>query len=242
MLAAGGFFMATSVNVTGHRRNAAALAGRLVSASIPKSLAATAKIFTAAQKAFEAAANAVDTAEEAHDGSLGDIKTADGALDASVDTLVDLLPGAGLGTRQQPLKGFSTKRPSELKAMAYADEPDEVDRTVKKILAKKPNADVVKACKAATAAGAVVRTKLAAYPGKVAAYTKAITTRNGLLPGLLKATDTLKRHAAVAWENDPATFKSVFAAPSRVEAPTKKRAKKAVGAPAAAPAAKTTPG
>jgi hypothetical protein len=231
----------SSLNVSDYRHKGAALASRVLAAAIPKALTPVVKDFLAAQKAYEAAAVAVDTAQDVRDSALADVAAADAVLDASVDTLVDLLPGAGLGTRQQPLKGFSSKSPSEVKKMPYAEEPDEVDSAVKKILAKKPPADVVKACKAASANGAVVRKKLAIFPGKQAAYTKAITARDALLPGLLKATASLKNHALVVWEDDPATFKSVFAAPTRVEAPVEKRAKKKTAAPAAPAAAPKVP-
>ena len=230
-----------NTNITEHRRTAAGLANRLRSTNLPSSLGAAAKAFLAAQKSFEAAATSTDTAQETRDASLALVAKSDALLDASVDTLVNLLPGAGLGTRLQPLKGYSSKTPSELKNMPYADEPDEVDRVVKKILAKKPSPDVVKACKASSACAADVRKKLAAYPSAQAAYTKALSARDGLLPALQKATDSLKRHAAVAWENDAATLKSVFAAPTKVEAPVKKRAKKKVTPKPTAPTAPTTP-
>jgi hypothetical protein len=69
-----------------------------------------------------------------------------------------------------------------------------------------------------------------------AAYTRALEAREALLPAWSKALRFLKKHTAAAWDEDVATYKSIFAPPEAVQAPKKKRPAKMAAAPATKPA------
>lgn len=214
-------------NGTSYDRHAAeSIATRLGERAIPKALEPFARAFTAKQKAHELAANATSAAEDERDSALMDVGDADEALDAAVDRLVDLLPGAGLGTRQQPLKEYGSHNPTQLEALPYAVEPDEVARVVAKVALKKPPASITAAGKACLAAGAKVKARLEVYGSKQTAYLEALRARDALLPDLVKSQRSLKTQGAAAWEGDPGTLAAVFAPPARLVAPKKKRAAK----------------
>jgi len=214
-------------NITHHRRTATSITSRLAALTLPAGLKPAAKRFTAAATDFVKAAEHVDAADMARDLALQDVSSADAELDAKIDTLVDLLPGAGLGTRQKPLKSFSTYSPTDLKALPFAKEPEEVASIVAGIQRMKPPANVSAACKACLTSGSAVKGKLKTYGAAQSAYVAALAARDELLPTLLKATRSLKTQAAAAWEDDKPKLKALFAAPDRVEAPKKARKKKA---------------
>lgn len=221
-------------NITDHVHIAQAISTRLPSVKLPAMLKPAAKAFGQALSTFQSASDAADAAKEARDAALHDVADADAALDASVDAIANAIPGAGLGTRTAPFKAFSPLSPTEIKELPYAKEPDAVDKVVKKILAKKPAASIVAACKKATAQGKAVRALLKVYGTKQGAYNQALADRDVELVHVTKATGSLKRRANVAWEDSPSTYKSVFGGPTKVEAPVKKRrvAKKGAAMPA----------
>jgi hypothetical protein len=136
------------------------------------------------------------------------------------------LAGAGLGSRQNPFAGFSKLTPSAVTGMAYADEVKEVLALVAKVQKAKPAADVAKAAANCIKLAAAVTKALAGLTKPQLAYNHALAARDALLLTWTKSLTVLKKTAAVAWIDDDATYKSVFAAPAKVQAPVKKRAKK----------------
>ena len=104
----------------------------------------------------------------------------------------------------------------------------ESQKLVAAVLKKKPPSAVVKACALVTKNAKAVGAALAALVKPEAAYQKALLARDAGLPALVKATSKLKKHAALAWEDDePETYASVFAPPDAVQAPKSPTAKKA---------------
>jgi hypothetical protein len=201
------------------------------------------KIFLAIIGRFEAAAAAADEAEAARSKALGDIGDADDGLDEAVDAFANAVSAAELGPRMTPFAPFSKLSVSAIKALPYATEPTEVRKLVAAVAKKKPPKPVVKAGNVCLARAAAVDKAVRAYRGPKAAHTKAIAARDELLPEVVKALKTFKAHAGSAFAATPSALKALFAPPSAVEAPKKRRASKkaaakANGAEPAGPAAK----
>jgi hypothetical protein len=228
---------ASKQGVVNQRAQGEAILARLADLGTPAALKAPAKAFTQAQAELEAASKKVEAARDARDEALAAVGNADDVLDAAVLALADTMVGAGLGTRLRPLASFTTFAPSALTALAYADEVREVRAIVGKISKVKPGASVAKAAAACAKAADGVERALKAMPGPQSAYAKAIGARDALLLAWQKNLGRLKKHAALAWEDDPATLKAVFAAADVLVAPVKRRPKKAAtnGATPSAP-------
>ena len=86
--------------------------------------------------------------------------------------------------------------------------------------------DVAAAAAACVKNAQAVLSRLAALLKPQGTYGKMLQTRDALLPAWTKSYNTLKKQAAAAWDDDPATFDSVFASVESIQAPKSKRAKK----------------
>ncbi|HEY8078528.1 MAG TPA: hypothetical protein VIF62_30570, partial [Labilithrix sp.] len=203
---------------------------RLRSERVPPALKPVLAAFADAQKKLAAATDGTETARAARDAALEAVGKADAALDVEVGKLADALVGAGLGSRKQPFAKFSPRPPSKLVALGYAREAREVVALCKAVRRGKPAGAVAKAVAACEKGAANVQRAIAALAKPQAAYARALAARDALLPAWSAALARLKRHAAVAWESDVATLKSIFAAPEAVAAPHASR-KKTVAAP-----------
>jgi hypothetical protein len=222
------------------RKHAALIRDRLCNGvfEIPEGLEGHVARFGELQAAYEQAAVATDAARKARAAALAAIGTADAALDESIEGLADAVSAAKLGPRANPFRRYSKHPPSALKALAYAKGTRAVRALVRAIRAVEPPPAVKKAAAACLARCAAVEAAIEAHVGPAAAYAVALAARDALLPGLQKGIKTLKLHAASAWVDAPGRFKAVFAPPSAIEAPKKRRARKAAarkdnGAPAA---------
>ncbi|HEY4121476.1 MAG TPA: hypothetical protein VGM56_26605 [Byssovorax sp.] len=204
-----------------------AIAARLEGVATPKEMKASLVAFRAAIGAIDAGAKVVDAAKGARDAALGAVGEADDALDASVEALATALVGANVTKRARPFLGLSSYGPTDLEQLAYATEVKEVEKLLAAVKKKKPAADVAKAAAACDKNAKAVTTKLGALVKPQAAYDKALGARDALLPALVKATSKLKKYAALAWDDEPSTYASVFAPPDAVQAPKSPAAKKA---------------
>jgi hypothetical protein len=213
-------------NIRDHRAYSDAIAERISDRSLPAALKAPLKNFLVARAAFEKAAGTAFKAREARDIALQLVANADDILDPAVDALATALVGAGITKRTRPFAGLSSYGPRELQDLGYASEPGEVRKLVANVMKKKPAAAVVKACQACTKAAAGVEAALKKVVKPEAEYRKSLVTRDALLPALVKATSKLKLHAQLAWEDEPATYKAIFAPPDTVQAPKKRATKK----------------
>ncbi len=212
----------------GHQRaHGETILARLADVGIPAALKAPAKAFAQAHAAFEGASRKAEAARLVRDNALENVGQQDDLLDAAVLALADKIVGASLGTRVKPFARFSKFAPSALTTLAYADEVREVRATVAKVGKAKPAADVAKGAAACAKAADLVDKALKGLPGPQSAYAKALGERDALLLAWTQALGRLKRHAAVVWDGDAATFNAVFAPADAMLAPTKKRAKKA---------------
>jgi hypothetical protein len=205
---------------------------RLAGTTVPAALKPPIAAFRKSHGEYEAAAVVADTAREKRDQALDDVGEADHVFDAGVHYLGNKLVGAGLGTRKNPFAGLSNYTPSELTDLPYAEEPKAIRALGEALVRKDPPVEVTKALAASLKAAKAIEAALRALVKPQAAYSRALGARDALLPAWTKALGKLKKHAAAAWDDDPATYKATFAPPGAVHAPTKKKATKAK-APAA---------
>jgi len=221
------------------RAHGAAVLDRLGQETVPPALRVPVKDFKDAQRDLERASAAADEARAVRDAALEAVAAADASLDASVGALADALVGAGLGTRQKPFGAFSRHSVSSIVTMAYAVEAKEVRALCIAVRRTKPSAQVAKAVARCEKDLAAVEHALAAVAKPQAAYAKALAKRDALFPTWTRAFSRLKRHAAVAWEDDPSTLQAVFAAPDAIVAPRvhRRKSKQAAANGAAAPSA-----
>ncbi len=235
--------MARQTNSIHHQRaHGDAILERLKSERVPPAIKPVHRAFAGAQKKLADATDAAEAARAARDAALESIGAADATLDADVEKLADALVGAGLGTRKKPFAGFSSHSPSRLVALGYAHEADEVISLCKAVRRAKPTSAVANAVGACEKGAAHVKLAIKALAKPQAAYTSAIAARDELLPAWTAALARFKRHGAVAWEDDRARFKAIFAPPDAVASPRATRKKRAAtlkpnGAPVVTPPA-----
>ncbi len=173
-------------------------------------------------KELLAAAKAANLARGTRDEALAAVAAADDALDRAVNDLADALVAAGLGARKNPFAKFSKHSPSELCALAYRRELDEVRALLAKIGKQK---DAPKKAIAATAKAAdAVEKALGALTKPQNATAKALAERDALLLHWQKSLSRLKKIAAAALIDDASTYRALFALPAAEQAP-KRRAK-----------------
>jgi hypothetical protein len=219
-----------------HQTQGDVILERLATIPVPGSLKGVVAGFRTAHAALVASNRAAESTRADRDAALAAVGAADDALDLSVVVLANKMVGAGMGNRKNPFAGFSKHAPSAMTKLAYAEEVKEMAALTAKVKKGKPAADVAKAAAACDKLANAVTAALAKMSKPQLAYTKSLATRDGLLPAWLKSLSQLKKNAAAVWFEDPATYKAVFAAPERVQAPVKARAKKK-----AAPAAPLLP-
>jgi hypothetical protein len=227
--------MATT-SLTEHRTYGRLVLERLDAVTIPAVLKPRVATFKKTHDAYEAAALRADDTRAKRDAALDAVGDADDVFDPSINDLANKMAGAGLGSRQNPFKGLSPHSPSQLTSLPYAEEPKALRALADAVLKKKPPSDVAKAISACLKNASALEAALAKLVQPQAAYSKALADRDALLPAWSKALRTLKKHAAAAWDEDPSTYKAIFAPAEAVQAPRKKRPAKKTAAPVTKPA------
>jgi hypothetical protein len=220
--AAGGHMGAT--NIGEHRRQGMVTLERLDGLGAPAALKKVAAAFRVVHEQFDAACAAAEAAREARDKALAAVGDADDVLDASLEALAKAMVGAG-ANRKNPFAEVSKHSPSELASLAYAEEARAVMQLVRNATRNGAPDPVKRAAGTCERNARAVEVALQDLTRPQAAYARQLAARDALLPGWTKAFRTLQRHAAVAWDDDEATYKAVFAPPDAVVAPKKKRAK-----------------
>jgi len=220
-------------NLTNLRTQGDVVIERLGAQPVPSSVKSYAKSFTKVHAAYGKACDAVDDAKENLEAAYLVVAEHDAVLDAGLETMAIETVGAKLGTRQKPLAKFTRYSVSDLQEMAVKKEAE----AVLAMCGKVKNAGVPKSVAAASATCAKHATNVLAAIAKLskpqAAYRKALEQRDAIVPEWTRAYARLKKSAAAAWLDDEPTFKAVFEPAGSVQAPKKRRAKKA---PAEGPA------
>jgi hypothetical protein len=199
-------------------------------AAAPATLKPAARVFAALQKKLAAATRAVDAARAVRDAALHAVGDADDALDPSVYALADRLVGAHLGVRLRPLAAFTRYSLSDLATLPYALEAKEVLAMTAKIVAKKPAADVKKACAECAKNARAVQGALTKLTKPDHAYRAALGARDDVVADWEKARRTLQRRAAAILDSDRAA-RALVAKADAMQAPrrAKRRANGATG-------------
>ena len=209
-----------------YRAQGDAVLARMGNQSVPAFVKPALKNFQQVHQGYLVAADAADSARAVRDGALQWVAEGDATLDSSLLMLADKAVGAGLGSRTKPLASFTRYRVSDLTGLAYKKEAEEVVAMAGRITKVSPSKDVAAAAAACVKNAKTVQSRLAALLKPQGAYDKALRARDALLPAWMKAYAALKTQAAAAWDDDPATFKSVFAPVEAIQSPKGKRAKK----------------
>jgi hypothetical protein len=211
-------------SIVDYRALGAAIVERLTSTPLPAALKSPASDFRGQHRALEAASHQAEVARAKRDEAIARLGQADEALDESNRRLADKVVGAELGARTRPFARVGGPTLSDLNAMAYADEVKAVRALVKKIEKVKPPAEVKRALADCARRAEAVAQALRALSKPQLDYERALHARDALLPGWERALRRLKRHAAVAWEDDLGTLAAVFAAPPALQRPVRRRA------------------
>jgi len=209
-----------------YRAQGDAVLERMKNQAVPASIKAQLKLFQQVHARYLVAAEAVDEAHIARDSSLQLVAAADSTLDDSVELLAQKASGAGLGTRQAPLSAFTRHSVSVLTELAYKKEADAVIALVAKIAKAAVPKEVKTAASACAKNARAVLDQLRSLVKPQGSYDKALGARDNILPDWTKAYSRLKKFAAAAWYDEPATFQSVFAPVDAIQAPKARRNKK----------------
>jgi hypothetical protein len=220
-------------NLTNLRTQGDVVIERLGAQPIPTAVKPYAKGFAKIHAAHGKACDGVDDAKQKLEAAHFVVAEQDALLDASLEPMVIEAVGAKLGTRQKPLAKFTRYSVSNLQMMASKKKAE----AVLAMCGKVKNAGVPKSVAAASATCAKHATNVLAAITKLskpqAAYRKALQQRDAIVPAWTRAYARLKKSAAAAWLDDEPTYKAVFEPAGSVQAPKKRRAKKA---PAEGPA------
>ena len=225
----------SQTSITDHKAQGAVIIDRFEDITVPALLRPLLATYKTEHRAYTKAAGKVDVAEKARDKALEELAKADVFLDSDVEDLASSMAGAQLGPRANPFKKFSPYSPSKLKALAYAIEVSAVRDLVAAVLAASPPAAVVTVTAKVLKRAGQVEDRLQAITAPQAAYDKALSARDALLPGLTRALAKLKAQAKATWMDEPGTFAAMFAPPERVQLPRARR--KPRSAPASPPEA-----
>src|SRR5262245_17160141 len=106
-----------TISLTEQRTYGRLVLERLDAVTVPAALKPRVAALKKAHAAYEAAAKLADDARKKRDDALDAVGDADDAFDSSIETLAAKMAGAGLGTRQNPFKGFAPYAPSALTAL-----------------------------------------------------------------------------------------------------------------------------
>jgi len=207
-----------------YRALGAVIVERLASTPLPAALKSPASDFRGQHRALEAASHQTEGARAKRDEAIARLGKADEALDESNRRLADKVVGAELGSRTRPFARVGGPSLTDLNKMAYADEVKAVRALLKKIEKLKPPTEVKRALADGAQRADAVAQALRDLGKPQLDYERSLHARDALLPGWERALRRLMRHAAVAWEEDEATFAAVFAPPSPLQRPVRRRA------------------
>lgn len=217
-------------NLTNLRTQGDVVIERLGGQPIPNAVKAHAKSFTKVHAAYGKACDGVDDAKGKLEAAHLIVAEHDALLDAGLDAMAIETVGAKLGTRQKPLAKFTRHSVSDLQEMAVKKEAE----AVLDLCGKVTKASVPKNVAVASATCAKHATNVLAAIAKLskpqASYRKALEQRDAIVPEWTRAYARLKKSAAAAWLDDEPTFKAVFEPAGSIQAPKKRRTKKAPAA------------
>lgn len=182
---------------------------------VPASLLPALQNFAKVHDKYSEACAKADKGREKRDKALDAVGAAAGKLDAGIEALANALVGAGLGSRKNPFDGLSHYAPSALIRLSYADTQPAVSKLVAAVLEKGVPTEIAKLAGHLLTLTAELGAARVALDVPQTDFAAAMGKRDGMLPDWQKALNALKAHAKVAWLDEPATYKAVFAAVAR---------------------------
>jgi hypothetical protein len=209
-----------------------ALLERFGRVTVTGDLATQLEAFTSTHRALETATQAADEACQLRDAALAVIGTADASLDKSVDLLATRIVGAEMGNRKNPFASFSKHAPGKLLSLAYVTEISEVRGLAAQVAAKGPPEEVTRALGECLQRATEVEQAVVDLSGPQSTYDLKRAARDAAAMDWSKAYAKLRLRSEVAFEDDPETFKALFAEPERVQRPVKRRKAKNEATPA----------
>lgn len=215
-----------------------AIVSRFAAITVPKLLAGDLTAFKAQHGLFLKANAAVAKTEKAYDDAAAKLAALDAGRDATVLSLADKIPGAGLGTRTRPFARFSKYAPTKLVSLPYAAETLELSQLLAKIAAAKPPADIAKLCDKARQQNEQVDQALDALTKPLASLDEARSKRDAAIPDWEKHLRRLKDASKVAFRDENGRMDALFAEPDGLQTNvrSRKRAKKPIDGAAEAAA------
>ena len=199
---------------------------RVKNQTVPVVMKGPLKAFRQVHARYLAAAGAVDAAHVARDIALRQVAEADMTLDDSLELLAQKVCGAGLGSRQAPLGAYTRYSISALTELAYKKEADEVIALTAKVAKASSPKEVNAAASVCAENARIVLGKLRALVKPEGVYDKALRARDEILPDWTRAYGRLKKFAAAAWYDEPATYQAVFAPADAIQVPKAHSGKK----------------
>ena len=205
---------------------------RLESAHAPAELRPVMRAFAKAQKELHQSVAETEAAKRGVDAVRVEVTRVVTETQLAISTVADALVGASLGTRRQPFAEYGGKTPSQIIHGSHVLCERHALAMVEAVLASSPPEAVRKAAVACKAAAESIGTALAKLTVPELAYRRAVAARVTALDTWKRACERLKKHAAVVWEHDEATFDALFADPAAVQAPVRHRRRTATKTPA----------
>ena len=203
---------------------------------VPADLLQSLKNFKVEQLDYALACDQADEGRATRDAALERIGNADDDVEAGLEKLARAMTGEDIGDRRNPFKPFGNTSVSEISKMAYAKVPETVRSLADAVLAvAKPGSKTAAAAHGCKKDADKLEAALAAIVVPQTVFAAAMSVRDEQkLPRWHKALGSLKRRAALAWEDEPGLLAAVFAPPAAVTQVRAARKKKVAGPEAGA--------
>jgi hypothetical protein len=185
---------------------------------VPATLKAPVASFHVEHETYAKLCDAADARRLARDDALAVVSDAAATVGKRLDDVADAVVGAKLGKRQSPVKAWSKRSVSAIRAQSYANMAADC-KTLLDNMTKDGAAKHVLAHHKLLATGVTELNKaLKAYTPAASSFASAMEKRDAALPAWQRALDLFRLHAELAWFDEPETYKAAFApAPDLVE-------------------------
>ena len=221
--------------VLDQRAQGMAVLERFAGVSVTGDLAVALQSFALAHETLEVAAVGAAEARRARDAALAGIRAADGLLHQEVERLANKLVAAELGPRKNPFARFSKLTPAGLTSIGYLREVSAVRALAEAVAAASPPAEVARALGGCLQRATAIEQSVRALSGPQTTFDLKRAARDRAAKDWERSYGRLRRRAEVAFEDEPATLKALFAPVERVQRPVARR-KRSKGAKPLAPA------
>lgn len=180
---------------------------------VPATLKAPAASFHAEHESYAKLCDAADARRVARDEALAAVSEAAASVGKHLDDLADAVVGAKLGKRQSPLKAWSKRSVSAIRALSYANLAADCKALLDTMTKAGAAKHVQSHHKVLAASVTQLNKALKAYTPAATWFASAMEKRDLALPVWQRALDLFRLHAELAWFDEPQTYKAAFAPP-----------------------------